>query len=175
MAQRLGRLRPGGVGVRVVALPRDRVDVRACARSGDAERVVDEAGDDVLVEHLARQLVAEVLAGPGVVAARRCSRCARGSTGSSRCRPRTARTVRSGNLRSTGDQTRSAAACTMFIGCSVIITSIGASIDGDDQLRRRADVQAHDGALVAAGLPERVPVVACGARAAELRRGSPRT
>ena len=30
--------------------------------------VVDEAGDDVLVEHLARQLVAEVLAGPVVVA-----------------------------------------------------------------------------------------------------------
>ncbi len=29
--------------------------------AGDAELVVDEAGDDVLVEHLARQLVAEVL------------------------------------------------------------------------------------------------------------------
>ena len=32
---------------------------------------------------------------------------------------------------SMGDQTRSAAHCTMFIGCSVIITSIGASIDVD--------------------------------------------
>src|SRR3954451_8548807 len=34
---------------------------------------------------------------------------------------------RFGNLRSTGDHTRSAAACTMFIGVSVIKQSIGAS------------------------------------------------
>ena len=37
-------------------------------------------------------------------------------------------TRRPGNLRKTGDQTRSAAACTMFIGCSVIMASIGASM-----------------------------------------------
>ena len=37
-------------------------------------------------------------------------------------------TRRFGNLRNTGDHTRSAAHCTMFIGCSVIIASIGASM-----------------------------------------------
>src|SRR5262245_61643678 len=34
-----------------------------------------------------------------------------------------------GYLRSTGDHTRSAAACTMFIGCNVISVSTGASIE----------------------------------------------
>ena len=49
----------------------------------------------------------------------------------------------------------------------VIMTSIGASSDGDHDLRRRrADVQADDRAVVLAGLPERVPVVAVEARAA---------
>ena len=38
-------------------------------------------------------------------------------------------TLRSGNLRSTGDHTRSAAACTMFIGVRVIRQSIGASAE----------------------------------------------
>ena len=33
----------------------------------------------------------------------------------------------SGNCLNTGEKMRSAAACTMFIGCSVIITSTGAS------------------------------------------------
>ena len=41
--------------------------------------------------------------------------------------PSDSATCRSGNFRSTGDHSRSAAHCTMFIGCSVIITSIGAS------------------------------------------------
>src|SRR6266480_341309 len=34
---------------------------------------------------------------------------------------------RSGNFRSTGDHSKSAAHCTMLTGCSVISTSIGAS------------------------------------------------
>src|SRR5262245_44614164 len=37
--------------------------------------------------------------------------------------------VSSGYLRSIGDHRTSAAACTMFIGCNVIIVSTGASID----------------------------------------------
>ena len=37
-------------------------------------------------------------------------------------------TVMSGKRLKTGEKIRSAAACTMFIGCSVIITSTGASI-----------------------------------------------
>ena len=77
---------------------------------------------------------------------------------------------RSGNFRSTGDHTRSAAACTMFIGVSVIRQSIGASGAVITSWRRRADVQAHDDLLVAARLPERVPVVGVEARPAELRR-----
>ena len=43
--------------------------------------------------------------------------------------PSLSATFRFGNLRNIGDQMRSAAHCTMFIGCSVIIVSIGASID----------------------------------------------
>ncbi len=37
--------------------------------------------------------------------------------------------VRSGNRRKVGDQIRSAAACTMLMGCSVIMVSTGASTD----------------------------------------------
>ena len=42
--------------------------------------------------------------------------------------PSDSATCRFGNFRNTGDHTRSAAHCTMFIGWSVIIVSIGASI-----------------------------------------------
>ena len=64
----LGRERPRRVRVRVVALPHDVVQVEELAVR-DAEPVVDEAREHVLVEDLARQPAAEVLAGPGVVAA----------------------------------------------------------------------------------------------------------
>ena len=47
----------------VVALPRDVVDVQELTAL-DTEGVVDEAGDDAVLEDLARQLVAEVLTGP---------------------------------------------------------------------------------------------------------------
>src|SRR4051794_24785921 len=43
--------------------------------------------------------------------------------------PSDSATVRSGNFLNTGEWMRSAAHCTMFIGCSVINTSIGASTD----------------------------------------------
>ena len=43
--------------------------------------------------------------------------------------PSDSATLRSGNLRSTGDHTRSAAAWTMFIGVRVIRQSIGASAE----------------------------------------------
>ena len=128
LARVSGDMRPGRVGVGVVALPADRVDADPVAAL-EAGRVVDEAGDDALAEHLARQHVAEVLARSTGGGAGRSSRRARGSRGSSRCRLRTARTAASGNLRSTGDQSRSAAACTMFIGCRLMSTSIGASTE----------------------------------------------
>ena len=49
--------------------------------------------------------------------------------------------LRRGYLRKTGDHARSAAACTMFIGCSVAVTSNGASaevttIDDDEPMWR---------------------------------------
>ena len=52
--------------MRVVALPGDGVDTDVVAQL-DARRIVDEAGDGPLPEHLAGQLVAEVLVGPGPV------------------------------------------------------------------------------------------------------------
>ena len=59
-------MRPRGVGVRVVALPGDRVDPDQIAVL-HAARVVDEARDDVLAEHVARPLLAEVLVRPVAV------------------------------------------------------------------------------------------------------------
>ena len=172
--ERLGRRRPRRVGVRVVALPGDRVDADAC-RGSRRRRVVDEAGDDALAEH-ARSAAGRRSPGrstPG--GARRRSRRARGSTGSSRCRPPTARSSASGNLRSTGDHSRSAAACTMLIGWSVISTSIGASTAVIDEPRRRADVQAHDRALVARTPARTGPSGRCGSSASRASPGSRRT
>src|SRR5437588_4454544 len=62
----LGGLRPRRVGVGVVALPGDVVQVQVMAVL-HPEGVVDEAGDDLLVEDLRRQLSAEVLVRPHVV------------------------------------------------------------------------------------------------------------
>ena len=52
--------------MRVVALPRDHVEADVVDQL-EAGRVVDEARDDVLVEDLARELVAEVLVRPRLV------------------------------------------------------------------------------------------------------------
>ena len=56
----LGRLGPRRVGVGVVALPGDDVDADAVAQPQPG-RVGDVAGQDVLAEHLRRQLAAEVV------------------------------------------------------------------------------------------------------------------
>ena len=83
----LGRLRPRRVGVRVVALPGDVVDADPVAEL-QARRVGDVAGQDVLAEHLGRQLPAEVVA---AVQPRSGSgsggRSGRSRTGSSRSPP----------------------------------------------------------------------------------------
>ena len=76
----------------------------------------------------------------------------------------------SGNSLSTRLHTRSAAACTMFIGCKVINTSIGASgvviANFDDEpMCMQMTVP-----LVGARLPERVPVRVVQRRAVERRR-----
>ncbi len=86
----LGGVGPRRVGVGVVALPAHVVELQE-APALHAEGVVDEAGDDALVEHLAGEHVAEVLARPPCGGAGRRSRPARGSTGSTRSRPRTGR------------------------------------------------------------------------------------
>ena len=144
------------VRVRVVALPRDVVDVEVLA-AVDAEGVVDEARDDAVLEDLAREHVAEVLARPLVVVLVDVVDPLERSRGSSRCRPRRARSGASVYLRRMGDHSRSAAACTMFMGWRLIMTSIGASARGHDELRRGAQVHADDGALVGAGLSRTGP------------------
>ena len=53
--------------MRVVGLPAHGIDADPVAHL-DPGGVVDEAGDDALLEQLARQLVAEVLARPRMVA-----------------------------------------------------------------------------------------------------------
>src|SRR5581483_11073652 len=63
----LGRGRPRAVRVRVVALPGDPVDADRVALA-DTGRVVDEAGEEVPAEHLARLLPAEAPARPEAVA-----------------------------------------------------------------------------------------------------------
>ena len=62
----LGRVGPEAVGVRVVALPGDDVDADLVAQL-QRRRVGDVAGQRVLAEHVARQLVAEVAAQPLLV------------------------------------------------------------------------------------------------------------
>ncbi len=52
--------------MRVVLLPADVVDADVVAEL-DADRVGDEAREDVAAEHIARQLVAEVLMRPQVM------------------------------------------------------------------------------------------------------------
>ena len=76
--------------------------------------------------------------------------------------------LRRGNFCGTFDHTKSAAACTMLIGESVISTSIGASRRGDHHLRRRTDVHAHDGVALLRGREERIPVAGVDRRVAEV-------
>ena len=112
--------------MRVVALPADHVDVHLVPHV-DADRVVDEAADDLLVEHLARDAIAHVLAGPEAVAFVRVVD-ALAEVGNPADAALAERELRgSGTSSATLDHTRSAAACTMLIGESVISTSIGAS------------------------------------------------
>ena len=120
----LGRERPRRVGVRVVALPHHVVHVQEVS-AGHAELVVDEARETCsLNTSLGSRSPKSCPSTP--CGARTCSRRVRGSTGSSRCRPRTARPSGRGTCE-IGDQMRSAAACTMLIGVRVIRQSIGAS------------------------------------------------
>src|SRR5581483_9470436 len=63
----LGRLGPRRVGVRVVALPRDHVEPDLVAQL-EPRRVRDEAREEVLAEHVRRELaVAEAVPDPGLV------------------------------------------------------------------------------------------------------------
>ena len=61
-------MRPGAVGVWVVALPGDPVDADLVAQ-GDPGVVIDEAGREVAAEDVGRRQPTEVGAGPGVVMA----------------------------------------------------------------------------------------------------------
>ncbi len=62
----LGRVGPHRVGVGIVHLPCDVLDADLVSEL-DADRIGDEAGQEVFAEDVARQPVAEVLARPEVV------------------------------------------------------------------------------------------------------------
>ena len=64
--QALGALGPGGVRVRVVGLDADDVGADQVEQA-DARSILDEAGEEVLAEHLGGQSPAEAGAGPAVV------------------------------------------------------------------------------------------------------------
>ena len=74
----------------------------------------------------------------------------------------------SGNLRKMGDQIRSVAAWTMLIGVRVMRQSIGASSEVITICEDEPMCMHADHALVAARLPERIPVVRVEARPAQL-------
>ena len=166
LPRELRRLRPRGVGVGVVALPGDDVDADAVAQQ-QAGRVGDVAGQDVLAEHLGRQLAAEVVAAvepaPG---SRSGGRSGRSRRGSSRCRPRTAPPAGRGTSRSVGPKSRSWAVMALIWQASTIRWSTGASCGRLDDLEAGADVQRQHHVLVADGLEHRVPVAGQEAREA---------
>ena len=165
--QFLGRERPGRVGVRVVALPHDVVHVQEIA-AGHAEAVVDEARQHVLVEDLTGQLVPEVLAGPGVVllvlvvdALQEVGNPTDPAFGEGD--PHVREAPEHGGPDQVGRGLH-----------DVDRRQRDQAIDGgirrrDDHLRRRADVHAGHDSLVAACLPEGVPVVRVHAGPAQLR------
>ncbi|MNG19684.1 hypothetical protein D3C84_1038710 [compost metagenome] len=64
----LGGVRPGAVGVRVVALPGNHVFIHEL-QVLQTEVILDEAGDEVLPEDIAGHLPAEIRVGPRTVVA----------------------------------------------------------------------------------------------------------
>ena len=98
-------------------------DVVADAQPGV---VVDEAGLHVLAEHLARELVAEVLAPVhGLVVVVRRSRRSRGSTGTQPMPPSASANFTVGNLRRIGDHSSSEQKTPVWNGIEWGITSNG--------------------------------------------------
>ena len=152
--------------MRVVTLPRDHVDIQPIAR-GDPERIVDEAGDDALEEDLAGELVAEVLVRPrpvvlvdGVDPLEEVGDPSDAAFAQGK-----------GEVRKLAEQRGPHEVGGGLHDIDRLQRDEGVHwrLDrGDDHLRRRADVQAHDHVLVAAGLPEWIPVLVVNRRVAEL-------
>ena len=113
--------------MRVVALPARSLSMPMRWRSCDADRVGDEAGQEVLAEHLARQLVAEVLAGPQAVhvvgAVEPLEEVGDPAGAAFGQREADVGELLDHAVTTAGRRPR----WQMFIGCSVIITSTGAS------------------------------------------------
>src|SRR5581483_1604797 len=150
-----------------VAFPRDVVHVEE-RPAGQAERVVDEAGDDVLVEHLARELVAEVLPRPRAVVVV----VVVNPLEEVRDPPDAALGQGEADVRELAQHRRP-----HQVGSRVHDVE-GRRRDqggdgrvgrGDDLLRRRPDVQQEDDPLLRRRPPHRVPVVGVEARPAQLR------
>ena len=162
-------LGPGGVGVGVVALPGDVVDVHVLGPARHPEGVVDEAGDDPLAEHLTGQHVAEVLTGPrlvvGVDVVDPLQEVRDPADAALRQRQ-----PQVGELPQHGREEEVRRALDDVHGRQRDQHVEGRVGGGHDDLRRRADVHAHHRPLVRTGRPERVPVVAVDARPPELGR-----
>ena len=153
----LGRVGPEAVGVRVVALPGDDVDPDVVAQL-QRRRVGDVAGERVLAEHVARQLVAEVAAQPplvGVVPVAAVE--VEGDPADAALGPRDLEVGVVAQRRTPqqvlrGRSPRSGVARMMRL-------SIGASGRQLDGAEAGADVQAHHHVLLGQRLEDRVPVL----------------
>ncbi len=161
----LGRVRPVRVGVRVVDLDGDAVHADV-ARELHADGVGDVAEHDVLHEHLARHLRAEVRAGPRLVHAVRVVEALE-EVGDP---PDATLGQRDGEVGELLEHRR--------------VDEVGRALHdvhrlehdhhvdrrvdrGHHELARRADVHADDRPVVRARLPDRVPVIGVQARQAE--------
>ena len=150
--------------MRVVGLPGDVVDADVVAQF-HPDRVADEAGQKVLAEDVRW---APCRRSPGRSrwnASRRCGRPARGNRGSSRA----ALAERDLQVRILLDRTRPQqirrrpARCS-FIGCRVIITSIGASGAVIASLPDEPMCTLSTVLVSHRGLPQRIPVLVVEAR-----------
>ena len=152
--------------MRVVALPRDVVDVHV-PTVVDAESIVYEAGDDPVLEDLAGEHVPEILPGPLVVVLVHVVDALEGVGD-----PADA-TLREGEVE-VGVLAQDGGPHQVGRGLDHIDRlqadhHVDRRLDRSDQhLGRRAKVHADDRALVGAGLPEWIPVVAVQRRPPEL-------
>ena len=159
---------PGGVRVRVVTLPGDVVDVEVVP-GFDAHGVVDEAQDDVFLEHLGRLATTEIRSAPVLCVPVDVVDPVRRNTAASRYPPRTEPHAARGTFEDPAPQQ---------VGRRREQAYRGERVDefdwGVGRRHRwsgiRAEVHADDRALVGTRPPQRIPVVPVDARQAQVVR-----